>query len=258
MARKSSPRPRSAGRAITNQPGSSGYSDNSWAANPDFRVALKRASSFHIKQEVELLEAIIGWEQANRYTVKDQSGNIVFFVTEDSGCCARQCCQASRAFTLSMRDNHGRLILTMDRPLNCTCCFGCCCPDSLTVSGPNGQRVGSVLEGCNICLPSFQLKDATGFTQFTVQGPLCPMSLGCGPVEFRILNQSGFQVGVITKDWSGFVRELFTDADYFSVSFPADLDPSMKAVCIGALFLIDFEYFEHDKDSRQGGRKLFG
>ncbi len=45
-------------------------------------------------------------------------------------------------------------------------------------------------------------------------------------------------VGKISKQWSGFARELFTDSDYFGISFPLDLDVRMKAVMIGACFLI--------------------
>lgn len=34
------------------------------------------------------------------------------------------------------------------------------------------------------------------------------------------------------------MRELFTDADFFGVSFPLDLEVKMKAVMLGAVFLI--------------------
>jgi hypothetical protein len=45
-------------------------------------------------------------------------------------------------------------------------------------------------------------------------------------------------VGKISKQWSGLLREAFTDADYFGITFPMDLDVKMKAVMIGACFLI--------------------
>lgn len=46
------------------------------------------------------------------------------------------------------------------------------------------------------------------------------------------------QVGKISKQWSGFLREAFTDSDLFGVSFPMDLDVRMKATLLGAVFLI--------------------
>ena len=45
-------------------------------------------------------------------------------------------------------------------------------------------------------------------------------------------------VGKISKQWSGLVREYFTAADNFGITFPMDLDVKMKACMIGALFLI--------------------
>lgn len=45
-------------------------------------------------------------------------------------------------------------------------------------------------------------------------------------------------VGRVTKQWSGLAKEAFTDADNFGISFPIDLDVNMKAVTLGAIFLI--------------------
>lgn len=46
------------------------------------------------------------------------------------------------------------------------------------------------------------------------------------------------QVGKISKQWSGLVKETFTDSDNFGITFPMDLDVKMKAVMLGAIFLI--------------------
>lgn len=45
-------------------------------------------------------------------------------------------------------------------------------------------------------------------------------------------------MGKISKQWSGVAREMFTDADFFGINFPMDLDVKMKAVMLGACFLI--------------------
>lgn len=56
---------------------------------------------------------------------------------------------------------------------------------------------------------------------------------------FKVLSADGDrQVGMISKQWSGIAREAFTDADLFGISFPVDLDVKMKAVMLGACFLI--------------------
>ena len=46
------------------------------------------------------------------------------------------------------------------------------------------------------------------------------------------------EVGKISKQWTGFIREGYTDADNFGATFPMDLDVKMKAVLLGAVFLI--------------------
>lgn len=45
-------------------------------------------------------------------------------------------------------------------------------------------------------------------------------------------------VGRISKQWTGIVKEAFSDADNFGIQFPLDLDVKMKAVLLGACFLI--------------------
>ena len=45
-------------------------------------------------------------------------------------------------------------------------------------------------------------------------------------------------VGRVTKQWTGLAKEAFTDADNFGISFPIDLDVNIKAVLLGAVFLI--------------------
>ena len=45
--------------------------------------------------------------------------------------------------------------------------------------------------------------------------------------------------------FSRFGAEGFTDADNFGVMFPAEWDVRLKALFLGAVFLIDFVHFEN-------------
>ena len=79
------------------------------------------------------------------------------------------------------------------------------------------------------------------------------MALGamcCKGQKFDVRNLEGGEVGVITKEFSGMAKELFTDADNFSVTFPLDLDARVKATMLGAVFLIDFNFFETPPDRK--------
>jgi hypothetical protein len=44
-------------------------------------------------------------------------------------------------------------------------------------------------------------------------------------------------IGKISKYWSGFVNDVFTNADNFGIHVPGDLDVTVKAAMIGACFL---------------------
>ena len=83
-----------------------------------------------------------------------------------------------------------------------------------------------------------------------MEGPFCAVSC-CGDVNFEIKTKDDASVGKITKQWSGFAKEAFTDADNFGITFPLDLDVKVKAVLVGAVFLIDFMFFEQAQDQQQ-------
>ncbi|KAJ1088415.1 hypothetical protein NDU88_001572 [Pleurodeles waltl] len=51
-------------------------------------------------------------------------------------------------------------------------------------------------------------------------------------------------IGSISKRFGGWAKELLLDADTFGVRFPIDLDVKMKAILVGACFLLDFMFFE--------------
>jgi hypothetical protein len=57
------------------------------------------------------------------------------------------------------------------------------------------------------------------------------------------------QLGTVTKQWTGMLREAFTDADHFGITFPMDLDVKVKASLMGALMLIDFMFFEQQNNN---------
>ena len=48
----------------------------------------------------------------------------------------------------------------------------------------------------------------------------------------------------INKVWSGFKKEMCSDADNFQVIFPAGVDAKTKATLVGANVALDFVWFE--------------
>lgn len=62
--------------------------------------------------------------------------------------------------------------------------------------------------------------------------------------EITVMDPNRKPLGSVRKRWSGFGREMFTDAQHFQLSFPEITDPTERKILLGALFLIDFTHFE--------------
>ncbi|EDV26189.1 uncharacterized protein TRIADDRAFT_15248, partial [Trichoplax adhaerens] len=204
-----------------------------------------------IHQQVEILELFTNIETANKYAVKNTLGQQVYFAAEDNDCCTLQCCGPARPFELRILDNSQREVIHLSRPYRCS---SCCCPcflQELTVESPPGNTVGFVKQSWSLFTPAFDITDAAGNTVLTIEGPCCPCSC-MGDVEFEVKSKDGAtKVGKITKQWSGLLKEAFTDADNFGITFPMDLDVKVKATLLGAVFLIDFMYFEEANNNNK-------
>ncbi|XP_033126954.1 phospholipid scramblase 1-like isoform X2 [Anneissia japonica] len=209
-----------------------------------------------VHQQVELLEAFTSFETNNKYVVKNTLGQQVYFAAEDTDCCTRNCCGNARPFDMKILDNGTKEVMHLSRPLRCTSCWCFCCLQKLEVCAPPGTVVGYVKQSWSVCYPQFTIENANEETILKISGPLCTWNL-CGDVEFDVLSADGStKVGKISKQWTGFAKEAFTDADNFGISFPMDLDVNIKAVMLGACFLIDFMFFErsgNQKDQNKTG-----
>ncbi|MEE6500938.1 hypothetical protein FKM82_003997 [Ascaphus truei] len=240
-----------AGQPIQNQPMGPGGPTAAWmpapAANPNCPPGLEYLTQIDqilIHQQIELLEVLTGFETNNKYELKNSLGQRVYFAAEQNDCCTRNCCGSARSFAMTIIDNAGREVIRLTRPYRCdSCCFPCCL-QKLEVEAPPGTVVGYVNQNWHPCLPKFTIQNEKKENIFKISGPCVPCSC-CSDVNFELksLDETSV-VGKISKQWTGLVKESFTDADNFGVQFPMDLDVKMKAVVLGACFLIDFMFFE--------------
>nr|CAD7424155.1 unnamed protein product [Timema monikensis] len=210
-----------------------------------------------VHQKVELLEAFTGFETKNKFTIKNSVGQKMYYAVEDTDCLTRNCCGPNRPFDMKILDNYKNEVIHLYRPLACdSCCFPCCL-QSMEVTAPPGNVIGSIEQKWSICTPLFTIKNAAGDDVLKIEGPICTFSI-CGDVEFKVLALDGVtQVGKISKQWAGLLREAFTDADYFGITFPMDLDVRMKAVMLGACFLIDAMFFEKARNQETDRPGMF-
>ncbi|XP_036002333.1 phospholipid scramblase 2 [Fundulus heteroclitus] len=204
-----------------------------------------------IHQKVELLEAFIGFETNNQYEIKNSLGQKIYKAKEKNDCCTRNCCGSLRSFDMKIKDNMDREVIRLIRPFRCVSCCCPCCLQELEVQAPPGTTVGFVKQDWHPFLPKFSIQGADGQTVLRLEGP-CFACNCCGDVNFELKGKDGEQsIGRISKQWSGLLKEVFTDTDNFGIQFPMDLDVKLKAVLMGACFLIDFMFFEKVGEANQ-------
>ncbi|KAF4519479.1 hypothetical protein B566_EDAN010088, partial [Ephemera danica] len=143
---------------------------------------------------------------------------------EQSGWLARQCCGSFRSFDIRVLDNYQQEVIHIRRPPDCdSCCFRCGF-QKIEVYSPPGQLVGSIKDvggWCGSwCHEKYAIMDAYDNVVLRMKWPVLRCKGSC------------------CGDINGAAKEVFTTADNFSVSFPMDLDVKIKAVMIGACFLI--------------------
>lgn len=218
---------------------------------------LSHLDQIMIKQETSFMEILTGWEVKNKFKLMNSMGQQVYYALEESDMCQRQCCGPQRGFIYHVTDNMQQEVFRIRREFRCcTGCFWCCCDSCYyfaSVEDRNGQVLGHVSNLQFCCSPLFGIWDANKSLVAEVRGPCCPCQTVCctNDIEFPIFDtKSNGQIGKISKQWPGLLKEMFTDSDNFRVSFPVEADVKNKALMIGAIFIIDMMLYEKQQNNQ--------
>uniref|UniRef100_A0A8D0GHU9 Phospholipid scramblase n=1 Tax=Sphenodon punctatus TaxID=8508 RepID=A0A8D0GHU9_SPHPU len=207
---------------------------------------LSQVDQILIHQQIEVMEAITGWEMNNKYQIKNSLGQMVYFAAEEGDFIALQR-GACRPFTIKIFNSAGQAVMAIQKSDKCTCfcCLCCCasCMEELEIQAPLGTSIGHITRNYHPCVPKFTVQNEKKMDVLKIAGPCCPYSCG-SDVNFEVLSVDGTPVGRICRQWTGWMRESYTDADNFGIQFPLDLDVKMKALIMGACFLLDFMFYE--------------
>ena len=210
---------------------------------------LSQLDQLLVKQTMEVLEMFTGFETSNKYKVQNSLGQECYKAVEESDFCSRQFCGPSRSFKVHIKDHTGRSVIEVERPFVCAVlpCLSSC-RFEMTVKAPlTGEILGVVKQEFFCCEPKFSVYDKDDNKVFIINGPC--IQCGCGDIEFAINDIHGNKCGAVTKKWSGILKEAYTDADNFNLSFPLDLDVKLKATLLGAVFMIDFMFYETQQNN---------
>ncbi|XP_061492947.1 phospholipid scramblase 1-like isoform X2 [Rhineura floridana] len=213
---------------------------------------LSQLEQISVEEQMELMEMISGFETCNRYEVKNSMGEMVYFAAEENDDFTLNCYGPLRPFTIKLFDSASQPVMQLSRDFQCSCCCCpcACCLQELEVQAPPGTVIGYVKQKWHPCLPKFAIQNEAREVVLKMDGPCVPCRLWEN-VHFEVKSVDGKStIGGITKQWTGLAREAATNASVFGIQLPLDLDIKMKALMLGACFLIDFMYFEQRRQRR--------
>ena len=192
-----------------------------------------------VRQEVEHLEVFTGFETQNRYSVATPEGETLLYAYEESGWLSRQFLSSHRPLTLHVVDSERQRLLTASRNFFWFL-------SHLHVRDGADRPIGALHRRFAVFRRKFTLEDSSGLPVAEVQGKLIR------PNTFMVYKQ-GSEIARITKQWSGIMREAFSDADTFRVQLDnRSMDRGLALLVLATAFAIDLDFFE------SGGGPSFG
>lgn len=195
---------------------------------------LTRYSELVIRQQVEQMEIFTAFETANRYSVHSPEGAQLMHAYEESGDISRQFAGNRRALTIHVVDGAGAPILKASRDFFWF-------RSHLRVD-VDGTRIGTLNRefglGRKFSLVDGNERELTRITSGLFR-----------PHTFIAKSAGGAEIARVTKQWSGFGREMFTDADTFVLQFTEpSTDQDFRLLMLASAFAIDLDFFEGGND----------
>ncbi|KAK9475227.1 Scramblase-domain-containing protein [Dipodascopsis tothii] len=225
-----------------------------------------------IERQLEMMNVFLGFEQANRYTISDTSGNLLGYMEEEdygfTKAIMRQIYRLHRPFSVRVSDVHGNHLLTIRRPFSFI-------NSHIKILLPGNRNsedtmVGEAQQSWHLWRRRYNLflrEEVTdSFDQFAaIDEPFLAF-------DFNIRDEESKSLGSVNRNWVGLGRELFTDTGVYILQLePSKVDEltgetvpvqtakrmsyDERAVVLGAAISIDFDYFS--RKSRGGGGFLF-
>ena len=202
---------------------------------------LNENNKFYIQQIKEVFE-LFGVETRNKYSLKLENGDQIGYAAEQGkglwGLLFRQFFGHWRPFYLHIFDQQKNLIYTANHP------FRFLFQRLEVTSAVDGRKIGTIQQRFGVIHKKFDILDGQEQVLMRMQAPVWKLW------TFPILKGEN-QVAVILKKWSGVLKEIFTDADCFTLEFKSQkLTLAEKEMLLHATLFIDVIYFENKASQR--------
>jgi len=200
----------------------------------NFLHTLSQASAIYVKQKFELAE-IFGFETRNRYQIQTDEGEQFGYCAEPKlgflDAIMRHFLGHWRVFNIVGTDMANQQVFRAHHPFRWFF-------QRLDVFGAGDIAVGSLQQRFAWLNKKFEFLDTRGRVVMTMTSPF--WKVWTFPIK-----KGEREVSVIEKKWTGFSKELFTDADNFRVRFTdLKLTADEKLLLLAGAVFVDLLYFE--------------
>ncbi|KAJ3206916.1 hypothetical protein HDU67_007867, partial [Dinochytrium kinnereticum] len=150
-----------------------------------------------VGRQIEMMNVLIGYEQANKYAIKDYLGNNVGFIAEEdttfTGTMLRQLMRTRRAIKAVILDREGNEVLKIHRPVKWLL------NSSIKVMTPDDVVIGEVKQSWHPLRRKYDL--FVGTTQFAaIDAVLLAW-------DFTVVDEASQLLAAVNRSFQGFARE---------------------------------------------------
>ena len=192
-----------------------------------------------IHQVKEWAEILVDFETRNKYQVLDEAGNNIGFIAEQNkgffAALVRIFLRSHRPMHIVIYDENRKPLIDINRPFYWFF-------SDMTIHF-EGKVLGHVYKRFGIINKIYDLTDQNQNKFLRIKSPIWRIW------TFNFQDMSSTKKGVIEKNWGGFLKEVFTDADKFHVEF-RNFTADEKAIITAAAISIDLDYFEDNSSNR--------
>ncbi|KAL7750153.1 hypothetical protein RI367_004325 [Sorochytrium milnesiophthora] len=204
-----------------------------------------------VTRQIEMMNVLLGYDQANQYAIKDETGASVGYIGEEDTfgkSIARQLLHTHRKFNASVFDLEGKLLLSVGALMRIHRPFSLI-NSKIYIARADGQQIGEVHQEWHLWRRRYNLfdKDQTQFAR---------IDSGFLSWDFALQDEQGQSRALIDRNFMGFGREIFTDTGHYAVHFSGSgesLTLDERAVALAAAITIDVDYFSRTRSGLMGG-----
>ena len=195
-----------------------------------------------LKQKRELAEILIGIEGRNSYELKDQDGKILLVLQEQGNgiwlWIKRNLFRAHRSLEIAvMSPTNGQTLATIQRPFYFFW-------SDIYLLDQGHKLLVQIHRRFALFKGKYDICDQSNNLIGNVEHPFLRLW------SFKIFNRTGHEVGKISKQWGGILKEIFTDADTLALHFTQSVSKELMWGGFLTLVTVDFDYYEENAGTK--------